>query len=177
MIRRDGTVMKKKWGVYMKKLAILEDRPWIMRKMLEPLRNQYMLNELIIIYYDGPKAHSNENANDILEEYATKGVKVCRVNNLNFEKTLNDLFGDEERIFFFNLVLTNDNASYFEDRINVVYAKKKKEYKRIWFYTTADRKSIHKVKKEFGEQFIPVSDYISGEEVLLLDIESVKDIF
>lgn len=155
------------------KLAILEDRPWIMKKMIEKLKKDYNgLDEIKIIYYESSNMYNEE----IIQTYKNEKIEVCKVNKSNFEDELNELYGDKDRIFFFDLVL-NDDASYFEDRINVIYAEKKKGDKRIWFYTTSGTFAVTKIEKMFSEQCIPVIDYDLNENALLLDENAVDKIF
>ena len=89
---------------------------------------------------------------------------------------MNKLYGDKERIFFFDLVL-DDNVDYFEDRINVRYAENNKEDGRIWFYTTSGVYNVTNLVNMFGEeQTIDVIDYDPEKNQIKFGEQSLDNI-
>lgn len=157
------------------KLAILEDRPWIMMKMLKKIRTIIPTDEISLIYYVASLEKTNELEHDIVLRCNEMNIKLIKISENEFESEMNKLYEDEERIFFFDLVL-DDNSDFFEDRINVKFAKNKIQDNRIWFYTTSGNYNINKIISLFGDQYIPVIDYDAKEEALIFQEDSLRDI-
>lgn len=157
------------------KLAILEDRPWIVLEMIKEIK-ELGIDEVLVVYYrDGKR--DEKKIEEIKAKYESEQVQWEEIDNLSFEKTMDRLFADNQRIFFFDLAL-NDKAEYFEERINVQYATKRFEQgdTRIWFYTTSDEYNINKINTKFENHSIPVVDYIPSEGKLVFSIPDVKRI-
>lgn len=156
------------------KITILEDRPWIVQKMAKKISEIEEVSEILwVFYYNGEE---NEAAK-IMHKYFPNGAIWRQVNDIEFEATMNELFEDDKRLFFFDLAL-NDKAEYFEERINVKYAQKRfrEGDKRIWFYTTSDAFNINKINKQFERHNIPVTDYLLQENQLVFDMDRVREI-
>ena len=156
------------------KITILEDRPWIVRKMAKKISEIEGVSEITwVFYYNGEE---NEAAK-VMQKYFPNDTVWRQVNDIKFEATMNELFEEDQRLFFFDLAL-NDKAEYFEERINVKYAQKRfrEGDKRIWFYTTSDAFNINKINKQFEGHNIPVTDYLLQENQLVFDMKLVKKI-
>ena len=157
------------------KLAILEDRPWIMMSMLREIREILPSEEISLLYYVNPITRLEESITKMEPECEKLGVGLTMIFENEFESKIEELYADIERIFFFDLVL-DDNADFFEERINVKFAEEKKADKRIWFYTTSGKYNVSKIMEEFEDQYIPVSNYDADRDEIIFDIETVKEI-
>lgn len=157
------------------KLAILEDRPWIIMNTIKKIESITQMEEISLLYYANSLQKTNDNGQNIISECELLGIKLISITENNFESKMNELYCDKERIFFFDLVL-DDNSDFFEERINVIYAKERKKDNRIWFYTTSGKYNISKIKKMFGNQYIPVIDYDVKEDALVFKEDTLKKI-
>lgn len=160
------------------KLAFLEDRPWIVWEMVMHIKTKYKLPEIMVIYYKNSENTENtenientENTgngklDELIKKCVDEKIKFKEINRWNFEEQMNQLYDDSEIKFFFDLVL-DDNVDYFEDRINVRYARDKKvkeakegKEERIWFYTTSGAYNVTNIMNVFGEnQIVDVINY------------------
>mgnify|MGYP004566061441 CR=1 FL=1 len=157
-------------------VTILEDRPWAVRKMVDEISKIEGVSERTLVFYCDSDKKKND-ATEVMRKYQFDGVECYWVDDVEFESTMNKLFEDDKRLFFFDLAL-NDKAEYFEERINVKYAQKRfrEGDKRIWFYTTSDTFDINKINKQFERHNIPVLDYLIHEKQLVFDINRVREI-
>lgn len=158
------------------KLAFLEDRPWIVWQIVEDIKQNYDLQEIMLIYYNNEENTESEKLNEVIRKCKEKNIPFKEISRWNFDKEMNKLYGDKERIFFFDLVL-DDNVDYFEDRINVRYAENNKEDGRIWFYTTSGVYNVTNLVNMFGEeQTIDVIDYDPEKNQIKFGEQSLDNI-
>lgn len=148
------------------KLAIIEDRPWIMMRMLGKIRDIIPEEEILLIYYVNSAREESEYEEQLCRKCKEMKVEFKKIQDDSFEDEMNKLYDDQDRIFFIDLIL-DDNSDFFEERVNVRFAMERKQDKRIWFYTTSGKYNISKIKKEFGDQHIPVIDYdVEADELI-----------
>lgn len=157
------------------KLAILEGRPWIIMNAIRKIKSIIQFDEIDLLYYVNSLEQKGKMEQKIFSECKKEDVRLIRITENDFERKMNELYSDKDRIFFFDLVL-DDNSDFFEERINVIYAKNRKEDKRIWFYTTSGKYNITKMKNMFGEQYIPVIDYDVKQDALVLNENKLDEI-
>ena len=158
------------------KLVVLENRPWVIRDMVKKVK-ECEADEVLVLYYrDGTR--NDERIEQIKAEYEEEQVRWEEIDALCFNKKMDELFEDKQRVFLFDLEL-NDKAEYFEERINVQYATNRFEQgdKRIWFYTTSSDYDIDKINKEFENHNISVLDYLSNEDKIVFDISEIEKMF
>ena len=127
------------------KLAILEDRPWIVMNTIRKMKSITQIEEIDLLFYENSFEQKGEIEQSIVSECKELDVRLIRITENDFESKMNELYSDKDRIFFFDLVL-DDNSDFFEERINVIYADNRKADKRIWFYTTSGKYNITKKK-------------------------------
>ena len=158
------------------KLAFLEDRPWIVWQIVEDIKQNYDLQEIMLIYYKNEENTESEKLNQVISKCKENNIPFKEIRRWNFDEEMNKLYSDKERIFFFDLVL-DDNVDYFEDRINVQYARNNKEDGRIWFYTTSGVYNVTNLANMFGEeQTIDVIDYDPKKNQIKFAEQSLNNI-
>lgn len=158
------------------KLAFLEDRPWIVWQIVEDIKQNYNLKEIMLIYYKNEENTESEKVKEVIKKCKEKNIPFKEISRWNFDEEMNKLYSDKERIFFFDLVL-DDNVDYFEDRINVRYARNNKEDGRIWFYTTSGVYNVTNLVNMFGEeQTIDVIDYDPEKNQIKFGEQSLNNI-
>lgn len=150
------------------KLAILENRPWIVMNTIRKMKSIKQIEKIDLLFYENSFAQKSEIEPSIVAECNELGVRLIRIAENDFDSKMNELYSDKDRIFFFNLVL-DDNSDFFEERINVIYAKDRKDDKRIWFYTTSGNYNITKIKNMFGKQYLPVIGYDIKQDALVFE--------
>ena len=158
------------------KLAFLEDRPWIVWQIVEDIKQNYDLEEIMLIYYNNEENTESEKLKEVIRKCKEKNIPFKEISRWNFDEEMNELYDDKDRIFFFDLVL-DDNVDYFEDRINVRYARNNKEDGRIWFYTTSGVYNVTNLVNMFGEeQTIDVIDYDPEKNQIKFGEQSLNNI-
>ena len=157
------------------KLAILEDRPWIVMNTIRKMKSITQIEEIDLLFYENSFEQKGEIEQSIVSECKELDVRLIRITENDFESKMNELYSDKDRIFFFDLVL-DDNSDFFEERINVIYADNRKADKRIWFYTTSGKYNITKIKNMFGKQYIPGIDYDVKQDALVFDESKLTEI-
>lgn len=158
------------------KLAFLEDRPWIVWQIVEDIKKNYDLEEIMLIYYNNEENTESKKLKEVISKCKKNNIPFKEIGRWNFDKEMNELYGDKKRIFFFDLVL-DDNVDYFEDRINVRYARNNKEDGRIWFYTTSGVYNVTNLANMFGEeQTIDVIDYDPEKNQIKFGEQSLNNI-
>ena len=158
------------------KLAFLEDRPWIVWQIVEDIKKNYDLKEIMLIYYNNEENTESKKLKEVISKCKENNIPFKEIGRWNFDAEMNKLYDDKDRIFFFDLVL-DDNVDYFEDRINVRYARNNKEDGRIWFYTTSGVYNVTNLVNMFGEeQTIDVIDYDPEKNQIKFAEQSLNNI-
>lgn len=157
-----------------KKIAVLEDRPWVLWGFVKKIK-EMGIEEVIIIYYHSPKNYEQSNDDSIQKECDEQKVKLIHIEDLKFDEKMNELYSDGEMLFFFDLDI-GDRSSYFEERINVRYANEKWEKgdRRIWFYTTSGPYNVDQINRKFEDHCIPVIDFDQPNNILVFDYKFIK---
>lgn len=157
------------------KIAFLEYRPWVLWDAVAKLQ-VLGVEEIKMIYYHGDRDEPTKKQG-VEEECRRLHIELKDVENLGFEKELDELYADPDIVFFFHLSLPGDRSQYFGDRINVIYAKKKQDAgeNRIWFYTTAGVDSINLINRTFRGHCIPVLDIDMDANQYVFDYNFIKE--
>lgn len=143
----------------MKKIVIVDDRPWQMRDSISALKSKGVIF-FKTIYYPNDEL-SQEEQNELIAEYQEQtGMETVWVDSeRKFMDEMEKVYGRSDIIFLMDYDLKGDmNRDTFFKRINVRYAiAKDKENKKIWFYTTgpADIKGL--LIDTFPERMISVT--------------------
>lgn len=155
------------------KIAIVEDRPWVMESSIKEMRN-IGLNVVQMVYF----CNNGAQICDVEEMCNKYELDLCCVDNGNFEEELNKLYEDKEMIFLFDMDLIGDYSSHFDERINTIYAKKKRAEEggdgRIWFYTNGPTSAVEQINLNFKNRRIPVRDFDTTKNQLIFDYDFMK---
>lgn len=158
-------------------ITILEDRPETMKTLVATIKEMGSCIQNIVCY-----TSDKENA-DGFQEYAKSvckemGVNCILVDNITFDRVLDELYKDKEMQFWFDMDLVGDFSNHFLQRINVSYARKKKEKEkddgRIWFYTTGPLSAIEQIDEYFPNRRIPVRHF-SAINGISFDYEFIRE--
>jgi hypothetical protein len=132
----------------MKRIVIVEDRPWVTQREVLEIKKQE-IEVAAMIYY--PNSNSTKQEQEkLVQEFENKtGVDVQWVNSQSeFVDAMDRWYADERVVFLVDFDLKGDGSTNFDNRINVLYVKAKEKQEkgkeRFWFYTTGnvDVKSI-----------------------------------
>ena len=170
----------------MKKWIIVEDRPWVMRHTIENIKRCSERDDSgiasfispIILYYTGDtvqqiEATKKKYGKDVDTFRSETNLEFQEINAVNFNEKM-DQFYQNKYIIFMDLNLTGNTAMYFNERINVKYAKGKQKNQQIWFYTTGASYDADFLHKEFPDNVIDVVSFVDGKAQL--DIEKAWEI-
>lgn len=172
----------------MRNWVIVEDRPWVMAGFINDIRQRAMeqgedVVQPEVLYYVSGDTQEQRKATETY--YKTKvdafrsatGIRVRKINKTNFYSRM-DAYYNEGYIIFMDLNLTGSSAMYFNERINVQYAREKKnnveEENQIWFYTTGASLDANFLSNEFWGNVIDVYSFEEGEAKL--DLENAWDL-
>ena len=97
---------------------------------IRKMKSIKQIEEIDLLFYENSFEQKGEIEQSIVSECNELDVRLIRITENDFESKMNELYSDKDRIFFFDLVL-DDNSDFFEERINVIYAKDRKDDKRI----------------------------------------------
>ncbi len=130
----------------MKKIVIVEDRPWVTEKDVLRLGKEN-IEIAAMIYYPNSNSTKQEQERMVQEFENKTRIKVQWVNSQKeFVDVMDQWYADEQVVFLVDFDLKGDGSTNFDNRINVLYVKDKQGAgnERFWFYTTGnvDVKSI-----------------------------------
>ncbi len=158
-------------------VTILEDRPKVMREAIEELKAMGIYTKNIICYRND--LNKGEAYQKEIESICSQlNVELFLADNDSFNTVLDEVYKDEKMIFFFDMDLSGNYSHHFLQRINVMYALKKKEkekdYGRIWFYTTGPVSAVEQIDMYFPHRRIPVVRFKAKEESVILDFDFIR---
>ena len=130
----------------MKRIVIVEDRPWVTEKDVLRLGKEN-IEIAAMIYYPNSNSTKQEQERMVQEFENKTRIKVQWVNSQKeFVDVMDQWYADEQVVFLVDFDLKGDGSTNFDNRINVLYVKDKQGAgnERFWFYTTGnvDVKSI-----------------------------------
>lgn len=159
------------------KVTILEDRPWVMEGCIRKMR-EMGLEVVEMLYYYNIISEREENLHYVEKMCRELNLQLCCVDNGNFEEQLNKLYEVQEMLFFFDMDLIGDYSSHFDERINTIYAKKKKKEDggdgRIWFYTSGPASAVEQIDMCFEHRRIPVVDFDTQSNQIVFDYDFIQ---
>ena len=120
----------------MKRIVIVEDRPWKMRSCIKELQSKGITFYKTIYYRNN--SLDTKTQEELLNQYIEDtGMEIERVNSQEeFVSKMEDAYQVSDTIFLMDYDLKGDmNREDFFTRVNVRYALAR-DKERIWFYTT-----------------------------------------
>jgi len=147
----------------MKKVVVVDDRPWKLRDCIKELQDKGVTFHRTIYY---PNNSLDQNTqNNMMDEYIKiTGAEVVRVNNQKeFLDRMEELINDPDLIFLMDYDLKGDmSREDFYTRINVKYAMTRGTQK-IWFYTSGPSDIKGMLIKTFPDHVISVPHNYNGQ--------------
>lgn len=148
----------------MKKIVIVEDRPWVTEKAVLEMRDKN-IEVAAMVYYPNSNSTREKQEEKVKEFYAHTKVKVKWVSNQKeFEDVMDEWYKDEQVVFLVDFDLKGDGSTNFDTRINVRYAKKQEKQeqgnKRFWFYTTGNVDVKNILATQFKNHVIDVLEFL-----------------
>lgn len=139
----------------MKNIILLEDKPERLRKFISNMNGNEKSNNLKVeqvLYYNPILEQGSSEVTDLKNEL---NVDVRVVNIWNFDDTLDDLYKQKDNLFIFDTDLNEKmEENIFTYRINVNYALRRPNKRRIWFYTVSGPDFKENIQKTFPEEVI-----------------------
>lgn len=174
---RDALSLKKNGGQIVR-IVIVEERPWKMKESIKKIQNMGLIIEHLIYacFEDDIFEATQERVEDMCNEL---GIAVTRTDHYQFTAVLDEFYTEPDIVFFCDYNLYLSQEKYPDERINVIYAKKKMQEEngmlnRIWFYTTAGENANEQINTCFPGHNITVS-FVRDNQVLL-DFDEVERI-
>lgn len=160
------------------KITILEDRPTVMKEAIKKMET-LGIHTAGIVCYKNADNQSPETQKLIQKTCSELKVELCYVDNSNFHTVLDSIYKkDREMVFLFDMDMIGDFSQHFEERINVIYALKKKAEEgddgRIWFYTTGPASAVEQINKKFPNRNIPVPEFDVKEKQVVFDYNFIE---
>ena len=154
----------------MKRIVIVEDKPWITSNAVLRLKEENA-NEVRIIYYPNTYGDASEK-NELLDGLKeTTNVEIDTViNQTEFVNKMEELYEKPDVVFLMDYDLEGDSTVPPEKRINYRYAKLK-EYgegrtvnsRKIWFYTISGVFNLEIITRNFPDNVLHVDKYTEGQ--------------
>lgn len=151
----------------MKKIVLVEDRPWFATDVTVDLQRQG-IEFYRTIYYPSSSLYSKDQ-DLLLQKYKEKtGVKVEEVHDQReFINKMDELYGKSDLVFLMDYDLKGDmGIDDFFQRINIKYAlEKRKEQaeEKIWFYTTGGLEVRAALLENFEGRVIRIPLFKDGQ--------------
>lgn len=139
----------------MKKIIILDDSLENVVNCVNELHAMASVSEVFVLLYCENTANVNNRIQGLSEKFS-KMPHIETVNIWNYEEKLDEFYCRSDTLFLFDMNLHGDGSTLFNNRINVVYAKNKREkeiniYPKIWFYTTSKPEQKSVLLEQFPE--------------------------
>lgn len=154
----------------MKRVVIVEDKPWITSEAVLRLKEENA-NEVRIIYCPNAYGDASEKSEllDGLKEKTNVEIDTVK-NHTEFVKKMEELYEKPDVVFLMDYDLEGDSTVPPEERINYRYAKLK-EYgegqvvnsRKIWFYTISGVFNLEIITRDFPDNVLHVDRYTKGQ--------------
>lgn len=153
----------------MKKMIIVEDRPWVVKNAVVELGKRDVSVEKIIYY---PNSYGDEaDKQKQLDEFkkTTKTPIITIKEKIDVVKEMERCYEESDVVFLMDYDLENDLSILPDERFNLRYVKRK-EYednmcaskRRIWFYTTTGMEIVNYLQSNFPDQVVSVESFRNG---------------
>lgn len=154
----------------MKKIVIVEDKPWVTKRAVKDLLARGDVEIARIVYYPNSLG-DNEEKKLLLSDFEREtGVQIDTVHDqVTFVKKMEELYILDNVVFFMDYELKGDTTLDADSRINIRYAKNKEyggntnpQERKIWFYTVSGVANVEIIRHYFPERTLPVDSYKNG---------------
>lgn len=154
----------------MKKVIIVEDKPWITKGAIKRLQNK-SVEVFCIVYFPNKIGDVQEKEGLLNTLQEETGVLIEKVTGQEaFVKKMESLYSQDDTVFLMDYDLTSDSQYPFDSRINILYAKHKEyedtnvaqEDRKIWFYTVSGISNVELLQKNFPGHQLSVVSYQDG---------------
>lgn len=136
----------------MKKIVIFEDSLENTVSYVKELSGMDNVEVSCILLYCRSKETALAKIQEMRNEFP-ENTEIRPVTLWDYERELDAYYAEPQTVFLFDMNLIGDGSTMFENRINVLYAKKRQKspkeqenpkLPRIWFYTTtkAEQRAI-----------------------------------
>lgn len=128
-----------------------------------------------ILLYCKNESTAIKKINEMKDKFP-KSTEIKPVTLWNYEEELDKYYEKPNTLFLFDMNLIGDGSTMFENRINVLYARKKgidRDHPRIWFYTTTKAEQRAILLEKFDYCTLPVKGI--GKHGVELDFVSNKN--
>lgn len=146
----------------MKKIIIFEDSLENTIAYVKELHEMPSVSEIYILLYCVDKKAADDKIGELSDKFP-QGTHIEKVTLWDYEEKLDEFYVQPDTLFLFDMNLYGDGSTVFNNRINVVYAKKKRElphgkHPKIWFYTTTKAEQRAVLLEQFPECTLHVRD-------------------
>lgn len=154
----------------MKKVVIVEDKPWVTSQAVQCLleRNVEVLR---FVYYPNVFGDDAEKRQLLEDLRSATQVQIDVVENQEqFINAMEELYQVENVVFFMDYDLKGDCTVPPDLRVNFRYAKYK-EYgeepdaaeKKIWFYTVSGATNVEIISRNFPDRVLHIDEFKEGQ--------------
>ncbi len=161
----------------------MEDRPWVMTGFISEMEQKvdgeaesrtFRKPEILYFIAGDTPAQRMATEKNYKEEVShfeeATGIKVKKIDKTVFHEEMEGYYS-KDYVIFMDLNLTGNSAMYFNERINVQYAREKQKQKgggdgQIWFYTTGASLDADFLSSEFPNNVIEVINFVDGKAQL-----------
>lgn len=162
----------------MKKIAIVEDRPWVMERAITEMKSAGIeIKAMLLLKNESPENIKEANRKFLRENQ----IPVEEFDLLSMEEILDPYYEQDDTILLLDLMLEPDfNIRNITERMTVRYADKKRRENgeaaanKIYFYTTSPENIVNWLCGYFPNQVITVFDFQDNQVVL--DIERIREV-
>lgn len=160
------------------KIVVLENRPLIMRKVLEFFLQKESITEIFMAFYmetqdDAPPQYHYEQINTMFNELHTLYQKEATWKVVTRETLAIELNQYcKETLFIFDVILNSRWTGHMSTWPNIVYAMNCDH--KIWFYTTGPESIVQFINTTFKGKNIPVLNFDVEQQQLYLDFEFIN---
>lgn len=159
----------------MKRIVLVEDRPWVVETSVKELMDKEVQFAATLFYPNNQLYR--EKQDELIDKFKENtGIEVIQIKSLeDFVYQMDEFFSDKKNIFLVDYDLKGDmRADDFDDRVNIRYAKNKNvegSDSRIWFYTSGGAEVKNALAKAFPNNVIDTPYKRDGD--LHWDIDEV----
>lgn len=157
------------------RVIIVDDRPYLMWETVKKLKGMGV-DTIVMLYFQGPFTYRPEKDCAISEECEKLHIELVSTDKrTKFIDYLDSYYVDQDTLLFLDFGLGDSDV--FEDRIDIIYAKEKKQQAgefRIWFYTASGAQTVDKLNRIFDDHTIPVVKFAPQDYSLELDYDHIQ---
>lgn len=158
----------------MKKIIIFEDSLENTVAYVNKLYTMPLVSGVYILLYCVDTKTADEKIQKLSGKFSRE-TPVEKVTLWDYEEKLDTFYAQPNTLFLFDMNLYGDGSTVFDNRINVMYARKKMNtehsvHPRIWFYTTTKAEQRAVLLEKFPDCTLNVQNV--GKDGVLLKFDS-----